>query len=81
MNTDTKRNDKIKKTLHLSDDAVDILRFAGYCSERTAGEFISKLIVEYHERRTHKLPEGLTAADIAWQLKRLTDLLVKLTDG
>ncbi len=76
-----KKEPKVFTTLSITREAQDIMLSNGYASSRTMGLFVSKLITEYHERRTHKLPEGLTAADIAWQLKRLTDLLIKITDG
>ena len=50
MTTPKPKPRKVKVTLSITKEAADVLHFAGYCSDRTTGEFISRLIVEHHER-------------------------------
>jgi hypothetical protein len=72
MDTTKKTAPKIKMTIHLSAAAVDVLRFAGYASDRTVGEFISRLIVEHHERTQQaKSKAPPTRAQIAAELRAL----------
>lgn len=87
MDTSKKRGQKVKKTLHLSAEAVDVLHFAGYCSDRTAGDFISGLIVDYHasvERAKQKPADGVPSpskAEVAAELRRLAALLDGASPG
>jgi hypothetical protein len=41
---------KVKANLSITKEAQDIMFDHGYASARTMGEFISRLIVEHHER-------------------------------
>ncbi len=70
---------KVKATIHLTQDAQDILLDHGYASERTVGAFISQLIVEHHERTLRVIsdapPPPLTHAEIVAELRRLVELL------
>ena len=71
METTTKTPAKTKLTINVSNEAVDVLRFAGYCSDHTIGKFISLLILEHHERMQQaksKLPP--TAIELAADLLR-----------
>jgi hypothetical protein len=76
METTQKRHPKTKMTIHLSADAVDVLRFAGYCSDRTVGVFVSDLIMEHHARvQRAKTDAPPTPVEMAAELRRLADLL------
>jgi hypothetical protein len=70
---------KVKATIHLTQDAQDILFDHGYASERTVGAFISQLIVEHHERmqraKSDEPPPPPTHAEIVAELRRLVELL------
>jgi hypothetical protein len=51
MKPSQRKPQKVKVTLSITKAAADVLNFAGYCSDRERGEFISWLIVEYHQRQ------------------------------
>jgi hypothetical protein len=76
MNNTTK---KVKATIHLTQEAQDIIFDHGYASERTMGAFISNLIVEHHERmlrtKSDAPPPPPTHAEIVAELRRLVELL------
>jgi hypothetical protein len=50
MNTKPKKPRKVRVTLSITKEAQDTMLDNGYASARTMGEFISKLIVEHHQR-------------------------------
>jgi hypothetical protein len=50
MSDKPKKPKKIKVTLSITLEAYDLMYDNGYASERTMGEFISRLIVDYHYR-------------------------------
>jgi hypothetical protein len=62
---------KVKVTLSITKEAQDVLLFRGHASDRTMGEFISRLIVEHDARVSHKP----TRLELAAELRRLADLL------
>ena len=62
---------KLKVTLHLTKEAVDLMLDGGFASQRTMGAFISDLLVTH----CSKQPRTLTPAEIAAELRRLAALL------
>jgi hypothetical protein len=83
MNTSQKKPRKVRTTLSITKQAQDIIFDHGYASERTQGEFISAVIVEYHARRGRKLKTAEIAAQIAQlaaQIGDLTEELHRLVD-
>jgi hypothetical protein len=66
--TTKKRKEKI--TISLDSEVLRIL--LDYAGDRGRGEFISRLILSYHERRK------LTTAGVVEELRRLADALERL---
>jgi hypothetical protein len=73
-----KNETKVTTTLSITRAAQNIMLDNGYASQRTMGEFVSRLIVEHHARRTSPIVETMTAADLIYEIKRLVVMLDKL---
>jgi hypothetical protein len=71
MKTQASKPRKVPATIHLTQEAQDVMFDHGYASERTRGEFISQLIMDYHARQTRKP----TQQEIAAELRQLADML------
>ena len=51
MNPKPKKPRKVKVTLSITKEAQDTMFDYGYASQRTVGEFVSELIMDYHRRK------------------------------
>jgi hypothetical protein len=69
MQTKRTKPSGVRVGLVISKEAKSIV--LGYSSQRTMGEFVSQLIVDYHAKRTRQP----TKEEIAQELRRLASLL------
>jgi predicted HAD superfamily Cof-like phosphohydrolase len=79
METNKKKPKKVRTTLSITLEAQNIVFDHGYASERTIGEFVSRLIVEHHAHvvaaKNAAAPHTPTKEEIAAEMHRLADLL------